>query len=437
MRAGARYTIPGLAAALALAVVSAHAASPVAAINASPESGRAPLGVLFDASPSSADIQTFLWEFGDGAASTAESVTHIYTVAGTYVAKLTVTNAAGATASAQITITVTGSSAGPVTGDMNFRWAITSGSFVLRPGQENRDALSITSVFNTVDLPPRVDGLAASFSINNSFTISGVLNSDGVFVNPDYFVKPTYTFQLSVVNQLLTVFISKAQLEDALTPAGEKNATVIPPGLLTPVTFFLTIGAETYSVTENFAYTAVAGVTGRGSFNLLKGPGAVGDGFFVIARASALENGDRTGHFFEFDGYLSRPLGLPVQIPGKGAFVFKFHDADRLVLPFDRLRQDGPTMIRYRQPERGLGGLRSLLIDTQASRITIRTWDLPADPEQGGTGLPLLGQPYLSFNFAVRLELDQPDGTVFQTVTATTLVRHTKNDAFWQTGRRR
>jgi hypothetical protein len=51
--------------------------------------------------------------------------------------------------------------------------------------------------------------------------------------------------------------------------------------------------------------------------------------------------------------------------------------------------------------------------------------------------LPIRGQFFLSFNFALRLELDQPDGTTFQVVTATTLTRHTKDDAFWQTGRRK
>src|SRR5437867_3582666 len=106
---------------LLLAHGAACATAPLAVINASPTEGPAPLAVSFDASLSSPEVTAYLWEFGDGAASTAKTVTHIYTVAGTYTAKLTVSNAGGESSSAEITITVTGSGEGPVTAQMNFR----------------------------------------------------------------------------------------------------------------------------------------------------------------------------------------------------------------------------------------------------------------------------------------------------------------------------
>jgi hypothetical protein len=37
----------------------------------------------------------------------------------------------------------------------------------------------------------------------------------------------------------------------------------------------------------------------------------------------------------------------------------------------------------------------------------------------------------------VRIEFDQPDGTVLQAVTATRLTRKSEDDALWQTGRRK
>src|SRR4051812_34830426 len=98
--------------------LSVHAATPTAAISASPTSGRAPLNVFFDASAST-NTQTLLWEFGDGAASTASIVTHIYTVAGTYTAKLTTKSSTGESASATITITVSGSGEGLVSDNIN------------------------------------------------------------------------------------------------------------------------------------------------------------------------------------------------------------------------------------------------------------------------------------------------------------------------------
>jgi hypothetical protein len=46
------------------------------------------------------------------------------------------------------------------------------------------------------------------------------------------------------------------------------------------------------------------------------------------------------------------------------------------------------------------------------------------------------GQPFTAFNFTLRIDLDQPDGTTFSAVTATRLTRRAQDDAFWQTGRR-
>lgn len=434
---GMRSTmVRSCAAALLTLAVSTYAAAPTAAVNASPSSGRAPLGVLFDASSSSPDALTFLWEFGDGATSTAKSVTHVYTVAGTYVAALTVANAAGETGSSQITITVTGNSEGTLTPDMNFRWAITSASFSLKHKQVNRDALTMTATFNTVDLPTRLDGLAASFSINGVFTATGVLTAGGTFQNPEHFTKPSYVIEISPANQMLSVYITRAQLKDALALSGATDATVPRPGLQVPVTFTLTVGAQTYSITEYFAYTSTAGGSGRGVFDLKKHTGTVADGSFVISQAAALENSDGTGHFFQFDGYLVRPLGIPLQVPGAGGFTFKLNDADRQIVLFDRLRLRD-SKITYQQVDRGLGGIRSLVFDLITGRFTIKTWDMLADTTEGGTGLPLRGQPFLAFNFALRLDFDQTATSSLQAVTATQLQRKTRDDTFWQTGRKK
>ena len=40
-----------------------------------------------------------------------------------------------------------------------------------------------------------------------------------------------------------------------------------------------------------------------------------------------------------------------------------------------------------------------------------------------------------AFSFTIRLDLDQPDGSTFQVVTATRMTRKTQDDAFWQTVR--
>jgi PKD repeat protein len=83
---------------------------PTASFTASSTSGRAPLTVNVDASASSdpdGQITKYVWEFGDGATAGGGKATHKYTKAGTFTAKLTVTDDAGATGTTTSTITVT------------------------------------------------------------------------------------------------------------------------------------------------------------------------------------------------------------------------------------------------------------------------------------------------------------------------------------------
>ncbi|HEY3324598.1 MAG TPA: PKD domain-containing protein [Planctomycetota bacterium] len=425
------------AAAVSLLVLAgyANAAAPTAAISASPISGAAPLGVLFDASGSSADAVAFLWEFGDGSASTAKSLTHVYLVAGTYAAKLTVTNAEGLTGSSQVAITVTGTGEGPVTADMSFRWALQTANFNLKHGQIVGDTLNLISAFNTVDLPGKLSGLAVEFSINRQFSITGVLGPEGIIESVTG-RKPEFFLQVDVVRQQFSIFLSKADMKAAFAASGATDSSVPAPGKLVPVTFTLTIGAQSYDLTENFTYVSSAGATGNGKYLQKKGSGTIHDGFFVITQASALENLNGASHLYVFSGLLSRPLTQLVQAPpATGAFTITFNDADPVTLLADRFRSKGSKLV-YAQPERDLGGVRTLAIDVQNRTFLLTTWDLPANVNKGGTGLPVRGDPFVAFDFTVRFDFDQADGTLFQTVTATRLTRRARSDALWQTGRK-
>jgi len=76
---------------------------PTATFTADVTSGTAPLTVTF--TDTSANYPTsWAWDFGDGATSTGQNPTHVYTVAGTYTAKLTVTNTAGTSDATQVII---------------------------------------------------------------------------------------------------------------------------------------------------------------------------------------------------------------------------------------------------------------------------------------------------------------------------------------------
>ena len=82
--------------------------APAASISASPRFGLTPLVVAFDGQNSSdpdGSVLTFDWDFGDGTAhGTSAMVSHIYSNAGLYTARLTVRDPQGLTGSATTTI---------------------------------------------------------------------------------------------------------------------------------------------------------------------------------------------------------------------------------------------------------------------------------------------------------------------------------------------
>ncbi len=67
---------------------------PVAAFDATPTSGRAPLAVQFTSS-SSGPPTSWSWDFGDGGTSAEPDPSHVYAAAGTYTVTLAVSNVAG------------------------------------------------------------------------------------------------------------------------------------------------------------------------------------------------------------------------------------------------------------------------------------------------------------------------------------------------------
>ncbi|SNY24795.1 PQQ-dependent sugar dehydrogenase [Paractinoplanes atraurantiacus] len=83
--------------------------SPIARVAANPSSGAAPLTVAFSSSGSSdpeGGALTYAWNFGDGGTSTAANPSHTYSSAGQRSVTLTVTDNAGLTATASMTVTV-------------------------------------------------------------------------------------------------------------------------------------------------------------------------------------------------------------------------------------------------------------------------------------------------------------------------------------------
>jgi len=81
--------------------ITANIAPPVANFAAAPLTGEVPLTVVFT-DTSTGDITSWLWDFGDGANSTEQHPTHVYTIAGTFTVTLSVEGTGGSDALMQI-----------------------------------------------------------------------------------------------------------------------------------------------------------------------------------------------------------------------------------------------------------------------------------------------------------------------------------------------
>ena len=107
---------------------------PTAVISPTPTSGIAPLVVSFNGSGSSdsdGSISSYAWTFGDGGTAVGATATHTYASAGSYTARLTVTDNLGATTSATSVITVT-SNPNTIAAPSNLTASVTRGSVTLK-----------------------------------------------------------------------------------------------------------------------------------------------------------------------------------------------------------------------------------------------------------------------------------------------------------------
>ncbi len=432
---------------LTAAPFSAFSAAPSVVAAASPSSGAAPLAVFFDGSGSAANgATTYAWEFGDGGASTSATVTHIYNVAGTYTATLVVADSLGNISNpASIVITVSGAGSGNVTPNMSYRLAPFTSSFRINRKALNSDSFSMRGSFNTVDLAPNLLNLAARIAINDQFFINGIITSESSFSNPANSTKPTFFVYINIPDQQFNIVISKANLASALLASGAVDATVTKS---VPVKFALTIGSQTYDFTQYYDYTATQGVNAYGIYDLSKQLGDVNEGFFVVNKASAVEVPDTKSHFFEFDGYIARSNSTQINLPQPGLVIpptatwkFTFNEATTITLPLDGFKYN-KNLITYTQPDRAIGGVHTVVIDTVKRTFAVTTWDIKSNANFGGSGLPVRGESFLSYNFVLRFDLDQFDTgnavtSTLSMVTATKMTRKTSDDAFWQTGRKK
>jgi PKD repeat protein len=106
---------------------------PQVSASAQPQSGVAPLSVSFTAVASDPDgqIVSYRWDFGDGGGSSEISPRHVYSQPGDFTARVTVTDSGGASATAAVTISVSGDTPPPpATGPQKVIWTNVVGCSV-------------------------------------------------------------------------------------------------------------------------------------------------------------------------------------------------------------------------------------------------------------------------------------------------------------------
>jgi len=106
---GRQITRAAVAPASRISIAPTNNQSPTAIATATPTATAIGQAVAFNGAASSdadGSIASYAWDFGDGVRATTAQANHAYSAAGTFVARLTVTDNGGSTGSATVTITV-------------------------------------------------------------------------------------------------------------------------------------------------------------------------------------------------------------------------------------------------------------------------------------------------------------------------------------------
>ena len=225
----------------------------LAAIQAAPLTGTAPLTVSFNAGASTGDIKQFQWDFGDGSTSAASTVSNTFTAAGTYAVKLTVTDDAGSSSTATVAVSVTEPTvaATPPTAVIS-----SSTAFGPAPLSVSFDG-SRSTVNNTATIT------SYSWSFGDGTTATGASATHAFSAAGTYTTKLTVTDSNGLTSTATTPVVVTAAVANAVPTA---VISVTPSSGTAPltVTFNASNSADSDGTIESYSWSFGDGSSGSG-----------------------------------------------------------------------------------------------------------------------------------------------------------------------------
>ena len=301
-------------------------------MSAIPATGNAPMTVVFDTTASDPDAAgplSYHWDFGDGsAASTKQDPSHVYTGAGTYVATLEVTDAAGGVTVVQTPVTV-----GPVVGTCppGFRDDFNGSDLAAGWNVIRRDQ-TLTVADGKVTIPTQAGDLYTTSNTAKNvvlrpaptgpFTITAKVNHKGlvqyqqagviVYGTDDNYVKLDRTASNTATAANTEFFEFIQEQNGTARNAGQDRTSNLAATF--PQDFYIRINYDGTNLTGSYSTDGTTFTNvGRASTPL---PANAQVGFFALSNAAATQV-NATFDWFEMTGPNVPPD--PTCVPGEGA----------------------------------------------------------------------------------------------------------------------
>ena len=354
---------------------------------------------------------TYAWDFGDGTTGAGNTPPKAYSVAGTYLVKLVVTDVHGiSSAPAFVTVTMYG----PV--DDTVLVANTASFFVNRTGG-NRDTFTLGGILNPRSLPATLTGKTLTVSVGSQSLFTGTLDSHGTARAANY------SISLNAANGALSVSGNSLNFVNQV-PAPDTTARG-SVGVLVSVAIS---GGSTYTNTLNFDYLSIKGTSVRGTYSALVNSST--SGAFQVSRILVQDIGGGKCIFTVSGRMEQGGGGALIPDPANNVNLFVASASQMVITPPSRrlLGSGGVGGFSY-VPTPAVPGLSQFLLTNPNHTFTFKTAGVT------GSGVPAVGvAAATTYNMQLSITVDTAypgPGTNLSFTTNLQIRRSASTSAVW------